>query len=151
YVIAGSPASGLAKAPQVGNPTTGASRTVAVPTANSTNFWESYMADDGPFGSSHVNGNLQHAGTARAGTGGWDPNHWNSARCDTAGNNVFPFLGRGAGIPPSVADTWSGTYHESEFGIAPAAEYHDTYPFVPNRRSNLGTPRHRCFVKSAGA
>jgi len=149
YVIAGVPSSGLAKNPQAGNPVTGAGRTAANPlgVSNSSNFWESYMFDDGKFGSTG-----SHATTVRAGTGGWDPNHWNSARCDTSGTNQFPVLGRSSGIPPVVADTWSGTYHESEFGIAAAPEYGDPYdPLPTNKRGALGQPRHRCFIRTAGA
>ncbi len=140
YVQVGHPASGLAKVPTGGNPTTGAGRAAAVATANSSNFWESYLADDGPFGTS--------AGAGHPG-GKWDPNHWNSVRADTAEFNIFAFQSAGIGGAPTNPNTFMGTIHESEMGIAPSNAI-DTYP-VSSHRSALGIPRHKCYLASPTA
>ncbi len=140
YVQVGHPSSKLARVPFGGNPTTGVGRIAAVATANSTNFWESYLANDGPFGTS--------AGAGHPG-GTWDPNHWNSCRADTAEFNVFAFQSAGlTGGPPSP-NTFMGTIHESEMGIAPSNPI-DTYP-VTNLRGGLGLPRHKCYLASPTA
>jgi hypothetical protein len=133
YVTIGRPDLGtLRRTPTATTPIAG-----AVP--NSTNFWESFLADNGPRGTPGG-----HAG------GVWNPNVWNSARCDTAeATGLFAFQGRGV-LGGPFGNRWQTTYHESEFGIAPAPALGDPYPAV-NLRGGLGVIRRRCFVASAGA
>jgi hypothetical protein len=113
---------------------------IAGPVPNSTNFWESYLADNGPYGTPGG-----HTGAV------WNPNVWNSARCDSAEvSGLFAFQSRALLGGPLVANVWHSTYHESEFGITPAPALADPFP-VMNRRGGLGIVRHRCFVAAAGA
>ena len=64
---------------------------------SSSNFWESYLADNGPKGTpgGHVGGV-------------WNPNVWNSARMDTAEVAIFAVPGprhdRGSGVERSLAE-----------------------------------------------
>jgi hypothetical protein len=61
--------------------------------------------------------------------GVWDPNRWNSARCDTAELNLFPATGNGANLPKLSPGVWASMYHESDPKFAV-----------------LGIPRPRCFL-----
>src|SRR5262245_15893591 len=91
YVTIGNPSSPLRLVP------TSTTRVPVVPSATSTNFWESYMADNGAVGT---------GGDGNAGPGhpsGWDRNRWNSARCDTAETNIFPVEARLANMPALTA------------------------------------------------
>jgi hypothetical protein len=64
-------------------------------------FFGEYMSNAGEFASSPNHG------------GAWNQNIWNSARMDTAENNLFPTANNGSvvGLQPG---TWRGTYHESD-------------------------------------
>ena len=100
------------------------STTAAVANAASTNFWESYLADNGAVG---TDGN----GTNGPGhfAGKWDPHLWNSARCDTAETNLFPTFSRHPNLPGIVPGRYASMYHE------------DDPKYV-----TLGVPRNRCFL-----
>jgi hypothetical protein len=115
---------------------------IGAPSTSSSNFWENYLADNGPKGTPGG-----HAG------GVWNPNVWNSARMDTAEVAIFAFQGRGIVGGPGFSGAWQATYHESELGIAPdpnTGAAGDPYP-VTSTRAPLGIPRSRCFVASPGA
>jgi flagellar hook capping protein FlgD len=121
YVTIGNRASGLRRVPT--------SATAAVANAASANFWESFLADNGAVGTS---GN----GTNGPGhpSGKWDPNVWNSARCDTAETNLFPVEARG-NLPGILPARWASMYHEAD-----------------PKFLTLGVPKNRCFlVNPAGA
>ena len=108
---------------------TSPTRVPVVPSPVSTNFWESYQADNGAFGT---------GGDGSAGPGhpsGWDPNRWNSARCDTAETNIFPVEGRLANMPALTPGRYMSMYHEADPKFA-----------------TLGVAKNRCFlVNPAGA
>jgi hypothetical protein len=115
---------------------------IGAPSPASSNFWENYLANNGPKGTPGG-----HAG------GVWNPNVWNSARMDTAEVAIFAFQGRGIVGGPGAVTGFQGTYHESELGILPdplTEAGGDPYP-VTNLRAALGIPRSRCFVAAAGA
>ena len=74
YVQVGNRLSGVRKRPDQ----------VAAAASGDLSFWGEYMADNGAFG---TGGN----GTTGPGHGAsWDPNRWNSARCDSAGSTCSP-------------------------------------------------------------
>jgi hypothetical protein len=87
-------------------------------------FWGAYMQDNGAFG---TGGN----GTTGPGhTGGvWDPNKWNSARCDTVEKNLFPCSNLGSNVSGLALTSWHTMYHESD-----------------PKYSVLGIAKNRCFV-----
>jgi hypothetical protein len=121
YVTIGNRVSGLRRVPTA--------TTAAVPNAASANFWESFLADNGAVGT----GGNGLSGPGHPG-GVWDPNVWNSARCDTAESNLFPVAARGnlPGIQP-------GRY---------ASMYNEADP----KYTTLGVPKARCFlINPAGA
>jgi hypothetical protein len=116
YVIKGNKLSGLRQVPT--------SATAAVANAASTNFWEAYLGSNGTFGTSGG-----HPG------GAWDQNVWNSARIDTAEQNIFPNISRAIFAVDQSGGLWQSTYHESDpkFGT-------------------LGILKNRCFLgDTAGA
>ena len=82
---------------------------VATITPGDGSFWSEYKASPGPFASPSAA--ALHAGAL----GGWDPNVWNSARCDTAEVNLFARQQAGTGNvlggPPDPA-LWMSTLHE---------------------------------------
>ncbi len=119
YVQIGNRASGLRKVPT--------STTAAVANANSTNFWESYMGDNGAFGT----GGNETSGPGHP-SGKWDPNVWNSARCDTVEGNLFPALSVGPNINGLDPVDWATMYHESD-----------------PKYTKLGYAKNRCFVVDA--
>jgi hypothetical protein len=136
YVTIGRPDLGTL----VKNPADVARAPISGPVPNSANFWESYLANNGPHGTPGG-----HAG------GVWNPNVWNSARMDTVeATGLFAFQGRGILGGPEDVNHWQSTYHESELGIAPAPELGDPYS-VQNLRGQLGIARHKCFLASASA
>ena len=106
YVVAGNRASGLRKVPT--------SAVAATPGDGS--FWGEYMAGPGTF-------------SKGAHSGGWNPNTWNSARCDTAELNIFPVNGRQGNLSGLGTGRWASMYHESDpkFGT-------------------LGILKNRCFL-----
>jgi hypothetical protein len=103
----------------------------AVVTKGDGSFWDQYRQTPGDFASPNAVA-LHHSGL-----GGWDPNVWNSARCDTAEQNLFarqnPAFGYVLGGPadPSV---WMTTYHESD-------------PHF----NTLGIVHNRCFLRTASS
>ena len=88
-------------------------------------FWGAYLADNGAFG---TGGN----GTTGPGHPGgvWDPNRWNSARCDTAEQNLFPIAARGV-LTRMTLGIYASVYHEAD-----------------PKYSTLGIPKRRCFLVS---
>jgi hypothetical protein len=116
YVQIGNRASGIRKVPT--------STTAAVSNASSSNFWESYMGDNGAFGT----GGNGTTGPGHPG-GKWDPNTWNSARMDTAEFNLFPAQSVGGNINGLDPTTWMTMYHESD-----------------PKYTKLGIAKNRCFV-----
>ena len=106
YVVAGNKASGLRRVPT----------SAAAATPGDGSFWGEYMQSPGEFSKG------SHAGR-------WDPDTWNSARCDTAEQNLFPVDGRAENLGGLVPGRWASTYHEedSKFGT-------------------LGILKHRCFL-----
>jgi len=149
YVQLGNAATGVAKVPTGGTPTAvppNGRTQISGAAANSKNFWESYKSKPGPFASSQT----QHQPLT---PGFWDPNAWNSARCDTAGRPVWPIQARGIGQPADPAQFFASTYHESEMGIPPSdpnLSTVDTYATL-DIRSGLGLARHRCWLTAANA
>ena len=111
HVQIGNRASGLRRVPT--------STTRATANAASTNFWESYMGDNGAYGTKPS----RHTALA------WDPNTWNSARMDTVEQNLFPCLNIGPNLSGLDASQWMTTYHESD-----------------PRYATLGIAKNRCFV-----
>lgn len=103
---------------------TAATEVANLPGVASTNFWESYLASNG------VAGTPGGHPTNGLGKKIWNPNVWNSGRCDTSEANTFAFQGRGLLGGPGDAGIWMGTYHEAELLI----------------RTGLGLSRHKCFV-----
>jgi hypothetical protein len=135
YTVIGRPDLGTL----VKNPATsgGARVAIAGPVANSTNFWESYLANNGPKGTPGG-----HAG------GVWNPNVWNSARCDTSEvSGLFSLQGRGVLGGPGTDLAYDTRMHEQEIGIGTG----DAFGAVTNIRGGLTIPRRRCFIASAGA
>jgi hypothetical protein len=106
HVVVGNRASALRKVPTSGGP--------AAPGDGS--FWGEYMADPGAFSKG------THAG-------GWNPDTWNSARCDSAERNLFPADGRQANLGGLVEGRWASMYHESD-----------------PRFATLGILKNRCFL-----
>ena len=119
YVTLGNRTSGLRRVPT--------STVAAVSNAASTNFWESYMGDNGAYG---TGGN----GVSGPGHGAsWNPNRWNSARMDTVEINHFRgsgYLGTGA-TDITTTGSYMTTYHESD------------PKFV-----NLGINKGRCYIQN---
>jgi hypothetical protein len=113
-------ASQLRKLPTANTPVSGS------PAVTSTNFWESYMANNGAKGSV---GHPTAASGPLAGQKVWSPQVWNSARCDTAEANVFNLTKRGI-IQPGNAGQFMTAYHEDDLAI----------------RTGLGIARNVCFV-----
>ena len=127
YRIVGNSSSGLTPNPSAGTPTTGVGRPAVVSNIASSNLFETFLANNGPFGTPGG-----HGGT-------WNPNVWNSARCDTTEANLFP---RSVGAPQ--AQSWQSTYIDAEVGLGPG----DAYSGSTVVRSGIGIPRHKCFLAS---
>jgi len=91
YLVAGNVASGLKRRPDQ----------PAAATSGDGSFWGEYMLDPGLFAKgAHV--------------GSWNPDTWNSARCDTGETNLFPVNGRQANINNLQLNRWQSTYHEED-------------------------------------
>jgi hypothetical protein len=118
YVQIGNRASGLRRVPT--------STTAAARNASSTNFWESYLGNNGAFG---TGGN----GTSGPGHGvsgsTWDPNTWNSARMDTLESNLFYANSLGSNLAGQDPGQWATQYHE-----------------LDPKYTTLGVAKNRCFV-----
>jgi hypothetical protein len=115
------------------------STAISGPVLNSSNFWENYLANNGAKGTPGG-----HAG------GVWNPNVWNSARCDTIEGTVFAVQARTILGGPADDALYRTTYHESEYGVNPNPANADPYPVV-TYRSGLTISRHRCYLASASA
>jgi len=107
--------------------------TSATPISNGdlTNFWSNYIADNGAHGTAggHV---------AAAGRGRWNPNVWNSARCDTAETNLFPNGGVSGATPNAVVPvptTFMSYYHDTD---------------AKGSSAQLGVLKTRCFLTNVG-
>jgi hypothetical protein len=111
YVTKGNRLSGLRQVPTAVTPATA--------NAASANFWESYLGDNGTFGTPGG-----HAG------GVWSPHVWNSARIDTAEANIFPVISKAIFAVDLSGGVWSSTYHDADpkFGT-------------------LGILKNRCFLQ----
>jgi hypothetical protein len=115
YVHIGNRASGIRKVPT--------STVPAVANAASRNFWESYLAYNGAFGTTYP-------GNSHAMPGGkWDPNGWCSARMDTAEWLLFPCLNLSPNATALQPGIWVSTYHEDD-----------------PRYTTLGIAKNRCFI-----
>ena len=113
YVTVGNKATALRKVP--------ASATPAV--SGDGSFWGQYMADPGDVQQGHARG-------------GWNPDTWNSARCDTAEVNIFPVDGRASNLPGIQPDCWMSTIHEDGSGEVRDAG-HPQEPLLPDRHAGL--------------
>jgi hypothetical protein len=104
----------------------------AVVTKGDGSFWDQYRQTPGDFASPSAVV-LHHSAL-----GGWDPNVWNSARCDTAERNLFArqtaLFGDNVLGGPFGSFDWMATYHESDPHYA-----------------TLGVSHNRCFVTSLSA
>src|SRR5262249_21895459 len=118
YVVVGNRASGIRRAPT--------SAAAAAANANSSNFWESYMGNNGSYGTVYAGGSHAMPG------GRWDPNGWCSARMDTMERNLFPCENVDANLSSLTPAAWMSTYHEED-----------------PRYTTLGIAKNRCFVVDA--
>jgi hypothetical protein len=99
----------------------------AIVTKGDGSFWDQYRQTPGDFASPNAVA-LHHNAL-----GGWDPNVWNSARCDTAELNLFPRQGPGLVLGgPLDPYLLMATYHEDDPHYA-----------------TLGIVHNRCFVATA--
>jgi hypothetical protein len=98
----------------------------AIVTKGDGYFWDEYRQTPGDFASPNAVA-LHHNAL-----GGWDPNVWNSARCDTAELNLFLRSTFGLVLGPPPFMIWMSTYHESD------AHY-----------QTLGIVKNRCFIRTA--
>jgi uncharacterized repeat protein (TIGR01451 family) len=136
YMTVGNRSSGLRRLPC--QRSTGSTALCSAPVSvvannSSTNFWESYLADGGAFGTggNGVTG-IPHdpdgPDPIAPGTQ-WDPNHWNSARMDTAEANLFPTIGHSPNLGQLTPGAWASMYHEAD-----------------PRYATLGIAKNRCFL-----
>ncbi|NOT35501.1 MAG: hypothetical protein HOP12_15250 [Candidatus Eisenbacteria bacterium] len=124
YVAIGDRGSGVAQRPDA-NP-----RIAALPGDGS--FWGAYLLENGAFGTgAPMNGISPGPGHA---AGVWNPNVWNSARCDTAELNLFAANGNGPNLPQLTPGVWATMLHESD-------------PHF----TTLGTVKPRCFLLDPSA
>jgi hypothetical protein len=128
YSVCGDGTSAIKKSPS----------STAIAVFNGNTFFEQYLTHPGTFatgfgqpgGVAGSNGAVLKHAVANGTAAHWDPNTWNSARCDTAEMNLFACQGKGIlGGPPDVC-RWMATYHESD-------------PHF----SVLGVVHNRCFVR----
>ena len=112
YVTVGTASSGLRRVPTA---------TVAVSPGDGS-WWGTWLALPGEFATPGAS--ALHA----AWPGGWNPNVWMSARCDTAQINLFPVEAAGVNAQIDPA-RWMSAYHESDPHLA-----------------ILGIPHHECFL-----
>ena len=123
YVAIGNRSSGVAKRPDH------SPRLLAVPEDGS--FWGSYLDDNGVFGTgAPMNGVTRGPGHPG---GAWDPNRWNSARCDTAELNLFPESGGHGNLSALKPGQWASMLHESD-----------------PKYAVLGIIKPRCFLITPG-
>jgi hypothetical protein len=127
YTSIGNRASALRKRPDQGG---GPTNTVA---AGDGSFWGSYQGNAGVYGTggNGVSGaphDPDGPGPILPGTR-WDPNHWNSARIDTAEINYFPANGVTSNLGKLTTGAWASMYHESD-----------------PRYTTLGIRKRRCFL-----
>lgn len=104
---------------------------VAPASGDLSSFWGSYLADNGTFGTPGGHG------------GSWNPNVWNSARCDTLETNIFDVdaLTPGAHLSLLTPGAYQTTYYEDEID-----------PSIPGPRVGLAITKHKCFlVDTAGS
>jgi hypothetical protein len=96
YVTVGHPESSpLRRVPSSTTP-------IGAPNPGSTNFWESYLGSNGTYGTPGGHG------------GAWNPNAWNSARCDTAELNFFPADASHPNLASLTPSVYASMYHESD-------------------------------------
>src|SRR5262249_2953652 len=79
----------------------------ATVSSGDASFWGQYIANPG-----EVSAGTHHGHTS------WDPLTWNSARCDTAELDFFPFTSPTASgssrLGGSTGSDWMSCYHESD-------------------------------------
>jgi len=95
-------------------------------------FWATYRANNGTFGTPGGHGAT------------WNRNVWNSARMDSADNNIYPITSRGIGGPGTPV--WAGTLHESDPNFNTLGIAHNLCFLVDPNGSGAGEPglrRHR--------
>jgi hypothetical protein len=95
-------------------------------TVGDGSFWDQYRQIPGDFATPNATAlHMAHAG-------GWDPNVWMSARCDTMEANVYAYHGKGILGGPGDPYSYMTTYHESDPHFA-----------------TLGILKNRCFIRCA--
>jgi hypothetical protein len=140
YVSTGRMSSGIARTPQ--------GKVRALPGDGS--FFGTYMSRNGYFGSGTPGGGDPAGGpghtTIASGDGQvtWDHHKWNSARCDTAENNLFPTSVQSGGL---AAGLYAGMYHEgSPTGNAGAPDVDNLRFSNSGHAAGFNPPRGRCFM-----
>src|SRR4029077_18570215 len=99
----------------IGDRTSGDLRAVpsspmAIDRSNAQQFWSSYLADNGAYGT--PGGHPIASSGPLAGKRVWSPDVWNSARCDTAEVNLYAYQGIGILGGPNNVYQWMSTYSE---------------------------------------
>src|SRR5439155_24085105 len=96
----------------------------SVVTVGDNSFWDQYREHPGTFAT--PNASTLH----KTHPSGWDPNVWNSARCDTSEINLYAYQGIGIQGGPTNSTIWMSTYHENDphFNV-------------------LGQTKNRCFIR----
>ncbi len=118
YVQIGNRASGVARRPDAVPRVAAAATDVGL--ANPVErFWGAYMANNGEFGTPGGHG------------ASWNPNVWNSARCDTVEVNMFP-------IRHLFGDEDTNALQKGQY----ASMYHESDP----KYTILGIAKPRCFL-----
>lgn len=123
YVTIGDRTSGVATRPDL------QPRVAATPGDGS--WFGEYMADNGAFGTGAAMDGVSPGPGHPGGT--WDPNRWNSARCDTAELNLFPATAAEPDISHLTPGAWATMLHEQDPHFA-----------------TLGIPKPRCFLIQTG-
>ncbi len=115
YITIGVPTSGLRAVP------------TSTAAAGAGSFWGQFISTPGEFATPGS------AALDAGWPGGWNPNVWRSARCDTAQVGLFPVAARGFGDVGTNdkldANVWMSSFHESD------AHY-----------TTLGISKHKCFI-----
>jgi hypothetical protein len=110
---------------------------IAAVTPGDGSFWDAYRQAPGDFASPNA------AALHSAALGGWDPNVWNSARCDTAELNLFPRM-----LPPCPAASGNQVLTTCLPGPVPSALWMSTYHELDPHYTTLGVVKNRCFYRT---
>jgi len=95
----------------------------AVIEASDSTFWTSYILNNGKQEGEHNKGLGGHPTN-------WNPLVWNSARCDTAEQNIFPIAARNLNNQ-LLTNLFASIYHEDEF---------------LGKRAIICIPKPKCFL-----